>query len=138
MDINQRLKENIKEEFKMLPEKTQLVLNNFKFNKVFNEIGKKYYFTEDEIKKLEVETILVLIGLVHINLFSQNIINNMNISEKEMIEIKDEVFKKIFTPIAEKMELLIKDNLSTENISWQQRINFIVSGGDYSVFLDKK
>ena len=99
MDIDKQLKENIKYEILNLPEELIRAIENFKFRDIFNDIGKKYKFSEDEIKIIEVETILVLIGLVDPTLYSQNIENNVVTNEQIANEIYEEVKEKIFIPI---------------------------------------
>lgn len=137
MDIDKQLKENIMGEMLLLPKKTREVINAFEFQKIFVEIGKNHKLIEEEVKKLEIETILVLIGLVNPLLYSQNIENNIGMSEQESKEVEKEITSQIFQPIYEKIVEKIKNSPTYYNPKWKQSVNFIVSGGDYSVFVEE-
>ena len=46
--------------------------------------------------------------------------------------------EKVFKQITEKITELIKTEQKEKKATWQQNINFILSSGDYSVFLRKE
>jgi|WetSurMetagenome_2_1015567.scaffolds.fasta_scaffold294105_2 hypothetical protein len=137
MDIDNKLKENIKEEISFLPKEMHDVIDNFELGKILTEIGKNHKFSDDEIITLQTETVLVLIGLVNPELYAKNIENNIGTSEQEAKKIENETIKKIFEPIYEKVVEKIKQNTKYEKQNWKKSINFILSGGDYSYFIEK-
>lgn len=110
MDIDQQLKENIREEILNIPKELQNAIENFKFHDIFNDIGKKYKFSEEEMKIIETETILVLIGLVDPISYSKNIENNVITSEQVANNIYEEIKEKIFVPIYENIFTKNKEN----------------------------
>lgn len=135
--MTENLKQQFKEEIEKLPREKQEAIAVFDWVNKTAEIGKNFSFSEDEINNLQLETGLVLFGLVNLKLFAPNIENNIGTTKDQSEKIAKEVLDKIFTPIVDKMEIGIKSKLGSRNPSWDERVNFIVSGGDYSVFLDK-
>jgi hypothetical protein len=135
--MTEGLKKQFKEEIEKLPREKQEAIAVFDWVNKTAEIGRSFSFSEDEINNLQLETGLVLFGLVDLNLFALNIENNIVTSKDVSEKIAKEIFDKIFTPIVNKMEIGIKSKLGSRNPSWDERVNFIVSGGDYSVFIDK-
>ena len=49
-----------------------------------------------------------------------------------------ELVEKIFTPIANILTENIKNNIKNKNPNWQQSVNFILSGGDYTAFIERR
>lgn len=135
--MTEKLKQIIKEELIKLPEESQEVINTFDWGTISEEIGKKYLLDNNEINGLQTEIFLVLSGIVEEDFLSLNIENRVGTSKNEAIKITEEVNQQIFKPMLEQLELLVKNNLNSKNQSWEQRINFIISGGDYSVFTQK-
>lgn len=134
--MNENLKNLIEEELIKLPQEAQDAITFVDWPKIAMEIGNKYLIDE-EIESFQKEIVLVLLGLEYPAYLTKNIKNNIGVSEIDANKMTTEVIEKIFTPIADKIKLSIKNKLLTENYSWEQRIKFIVSGGDYSVFLKK-
>ena len=135
--MNEKLKQKLREEIVKLPKEHQNVINAFDWGKISEEVGNLNLLDEDEIKDLQTEVGLVLVGLEDQDLLALNIENNVGTSKIEAIKITAEVNQQIFKPMLEQLELLAKNNLNSKNQSWNQRINFIVSGGDYSSFMEK-
>lgn len=133
--MTDKLKQTIKEEIGKLPKENQGVINNFGWEKISEEIGKKYLLSENEINDFQIETLLVLVRVEDINDYAKNIEDNVGTSKKEAEKIADEAFKKIFTPIGSELEENIKKSGIVENSTVEQSLNFILSGGDYSVFV---
>ena len=61
--MTEKLKQIIKEETAKLPKESQDVINVFDWGTISEEIGKKYLLNENETNDLQVETLLILIGL---------------------------------------------------------------------------
>lgn len=135
--MNEKLKKIISNEIIKLPKESQEVISSFGWESILKEIGKKFLLNENEIYQLQVETALILLGIAEEDLLSLNIENRVGISKEEAIKIAEEISQKIFNPMVEKRNKLIKENLQIKNQNWQQTINFIISGGDYSVFIEK-
>ncbi|MFA5792013.1 MAG: hypothetical protein WC884_03180 [Candidatus Paceibacterota bacterium] len=135
--MTEKLKQIIKDEVVKLPKEMQEAIGAFDWVKVTEEIGKKYLF-ESEIIDFQVETLLVLIGLENPEMYAINIENNVGTSREEAKRIADESFEKIFTPINNILEENIKKSGRAKNGSGEQNLNFILSGGDYSSFVEKR
>jgi hypothetical protein len=135
--MNENLLKISKEEIAKLPFEQQTVINSFNWGEIANQIGIKYLLGINEINKLQTEVLLVLIKMERIDDLSINIENNINVSEEKSKNISDEIIKQIFNPIAIKMDNAIKNKIQTQNPKWDQRVNFIISGGDYSYFIEK-
>lgn len=133
--MTDELKQKIKYGVEKLPREIQDVLNTFDWVKISEEIGKKYLLDEDEINILQNEISLVLIGINNQEILSLNIENNVGTSKNDAVEITQEIDAKIFEVMAEQIQSSIKDKLTSKNPRWDQRVNFILSGGDYSSFI---
>lgn len=133
--MTDELKQKIKYGVEKLPREIQDVLNTFDWVKISEEIGKKYLLDEDEINILQNEISLVLIGVNNQEILSLNIENNVGTSKNDAVEITQEIDAKIFEVMAEQIQSSIKDKLTSKNPRWDQRVNFILSGGDYSSFI---
>mgnify|MGYP001570740597 FL=1 len=92
----EKLKQTIREEVAKLSREMQEAINSFDWVKVAEEIGKKYKLSEDEIHDLQVETLLVLIGVEYRDLYALNIEENIGTTKEESEKIAEEVFQKIF------------------------------------------
>lgn len=133
--MTEKLKQTTKEELIKLPKEAQDAVNSMDWATLVEEIGKKYLLDESEINALQVETLLVLIGVQTLESFPENIENEIKTSKDESLKISNEAFKKIFEPIVEKLKENIKKNLNEKNITWDQSVDFIISGGDYTSFI---
>lgn len=135
--MTDKLKQTIKEEVEKLPKGNQAVINDFGWEKISEEIGKKYLLSDSEVNDFQVETLLILIGLEDPEYYTQNIEDNVGTSKDEAGKISDEVVQKIFTPINDLLIENIKKSGKVMNSNSEQNLNFILSGGDYVAFLEK-
>ena len=135
--MTEKLKQAINEGMVKLPKETQEVLNTFDWGKVSEEIGKKYSLNESQINNLQLEIGLVLIGVEAHNFLEFNIQENVRIREDITIKILEEVNEKIFKAMFDKLEEIIKRDLKNKVINWQQNLDFILSGGNYSCFIKR-
>jgi hypothetical protein len=131
--MTEQLKQKMEEEIIKLPKERQGAINAFGWVKVTEEIGKKHLLTESELNDFQLETGLVLIGLVDFSSYALNIENNVGTTEEESTKIADEVFDEVFTPISKSIESFVK----SKDPNWAQTVNFIISGGDYSTFIEQ-
>lgn len=136
--MNTKIQNIIQEELSVLPKEQQDIINIFEWDKKIEEIGKNYNLTEDEIFNLQIETALALLGLVAPDLYIKNIENNIKINEEKSEKIVIEANQKIFTPMMSQLTDNIKKSLPNRNINWQQNLDFILSGGDYTVFIRRQ
>ena len=134
--MTEKLKQKIKEEMMNLPKESQDAINASGWGVISEEIGKKYLLEESEINDLQVETGLVLIGLVDIDEYAQNIESEIGTSKNEAEKIAKEINQKIFQPIYNKVAETIENDLKSKKPNYKQTLDFIISGGDYAVFLE--
>lgn len=136
--MTDKLKQIIKEEVMKLPKENQEAINAFDWAKVTEEIGQKYLLSENEINNLQIETLLILISLEDPDFYAKNIENEVGTSKNEAEKIADEVIQKIFTPISDILIENIKKSGKHKNGNAEQTLNFILSGGDYSSFIEER
>ena len=134
--MTDKLKQTIKNEVGKLPIEVQEAISALDWTKITEEIGKKYRLSESEINDFQVETLLVLVGLEDGNYYAQNIEDNVGTSKDEAEKMADEAFTKIFTPINNILVENVKRSGKSKRASWNQTIDFILSGGDYSAFIE--
>ncbi|MDD3662578.1 MAG: hypothetical protein PHT84_01795 [Candidatus Pacebacteria bacterium] len=101
--LKERLEKIKREELIKLSQKSREAINSVDWENLSENIGKKYLIDE-EIESFQIEIILVLLGLEKPESLEKNIMEFIITSEKEAREIADEVFDKIFSPIANKLE----------------------------------
>jgi len=130
-----RIIEKIKGELNLLPKEKQEAINNFEWEKISAEIGKNHNLSEEEKSALKIEVALVLVELEYKGFLELNIEDNVGVKEDESKKISKELSEKIFKPIAEKLTEIIKKDLKNKSIHWQQNLDFILSGGDYTAFI---
>lgn len=135
--MNIKIQNIINEELAVLPKELKDIINIFEWDSLVEEIGKKHNLTPYKIFTLQIETALVLIGLVAPNLYIENIEQKVGVNQEEAKKITMETNQKIFTPMMNKLNETIKNNLPNRNIHWQQNLNFILSGGDYTAFIKR-
>lgn len=136
--MTEKSKNLIQEEMLNLPKEHQNAIDFSNWEKISGEIGKKYLLDEDETETLQLETASVLFGLVDENDYTQNIENSVGTSKNEAEKIAEEVNQKIFMPIYYSLTEKLKENIKTKNPDWEQNLNFVLSGGDYSVFMKRR
>ncbi len=144
--MTEKLKQTIEEELAQLPKEMQEAVNALSaqggpasgWETICEEIGKKNNLDEEEINDFQLETLLVLIGVVDPEFYAVNIENHVNTTKDEAKNIAAEAFAKIFTPIGNLIEENIKRSLKNKNPNPEQTLNFILSGGDYSAFLGQR
>lgn len=136
--LTEKSKNLIKEEMLSLPKEAQEAINASGWEKICEEIGKKYLLDENEIETFQLETASFLLGFVDENSYASNIEDEVGTNKDEAEKIAEEAFQKIFTPISRILEEDIKKNLVNKKPNYEQNLDFILSGGDYSAFMDKR
>jgi len=135
--MTEEFKEIIKEEILKLPIEAQDAINGFDWVKNTEDIAKKYNLSGDETANLQAETLIILVGADYPNSFEENIKNNLRIKKTKAEQIETEVTEKIFKPIENITAKKIKDKLHGKEMTWDQSVNFILSGGNYLSLLKK-
>ena len=134
--MTDKLKQIFKEELVNQPKEVREAVTAFDWGSVSEQIGKKYLLTQEEITTLQVETALILLGVEYPDLYASNLEENLGTTREEAEKIAKEAVEKIFIPISDKVNTTIKEK--TKDPKWDQSVDFILSGGDYSVFMEKK
>lgn len=134
--MTEELKKTIEEESIKLPKETREAISSFDWANEVKKIGEDNLLVDDEITYLQTETFLVLIGLTDYDSFASQI-ENIGTSNKTAEKIKEEISEKVFSPIAEKITEGVKNKMKDKDLDWQQGVAFVLSNGDYSVFLRK-
>ena len=135
--MTEKLYEKMKEEVLKLPKENQVAINSFDWATEVEKICNKYQLRSTEINDVQTETGIFLLGLADFELFIINL-EATGLTNSESAGIAREIMEKVFTPIGEKIETLIKGDLKNQIVRWDQSVNFIVSGGDYSNFILKQ
>lgn len=136
--MTEKLKKIIEEEVMKLPKEAQEAINSLDWIKITEEIGRKFLLSESEINDLQVETLLVIVGIEDENYYAQNIENNVGTSKYEAEKLDEEVNQKVFMPMNNVFIGKITKNKNSKNPSPEQTLDFILSGGDYSAFVEQK
>lgn len=134
--MTEKLQQIIKDEVVKLPKDTQDAINSLNWTNVAEEIGKKFLLDEREVNDLQSITLTVLLGLTDLDLYATVIEDKIGTTKDDAKKIADEAIQKIFTPINNVFTENIKNNLKDKNPSPEQTLNFILSGGDYSAFVE--
>ena len=135
--MTEELKQTIEREIKDLPIEVQEAIGAFDWIKMTEEIGNKYSLSEDELADFQIETLLELIGVTDPEFYALNIENHVLTTKEKAGQMAEEAFQKIFAPIRNILTENIKKNLKDKNPDWDQTLNFILSGGDYTAFVEK-
>lgn len=136
--MTEKAKNLIREEMLNLPKEVQEAINISNWENISAEIGKEHLLDENEINTLQLETVSFLLGLIDEESYTINIEDSVGISKNEAEKIAEEVDKTIFGPIYDSFAEKIEKSLKLKNPNWKQTFDFIISGGDYSVFIKKE
>lgn len=136
--MTEELKNTIKEEILKLPKEMQQAINGLAWEKIAEEIGKKYSLSESEINHFQAETAIILLGIENPDIYTENIETETRKPKDVAEKIADEAFEKIFKPIKKSIEDAVKSNMANKEMTWQQSVDFILSGGDYSVLIERR
>ncbi len=135
--MTEELQKTIKEQIESLPKEAQEAIKALDWVKIAEEIGKKYSLSDEEIEDFQLETLLVLVGAVDIEFYAVNIENHVNTTKEQSEAMAKEAVEKILVPIRDAVEEKIKNRLQKTASTWAQTVDFILSGGDYGVYLEE-
>ena len=133
--ITENLQKIMREEIAKLPKENQEAINSINWGDIVEEIGVKFLLTDEEIDTLQQNSGLVLLGIERLDLIGSGV-ENMGETNENAKKITAEIFEKVFEPIANKIESFVKNKIKNTTPKWDQSVNFIISGGDYSNFVD--
>ncbi len=130
--MTDRFKKKIEEEMKNLPEELQSAIRSVDWPRIAEGIAGKHLLGADEVENLQLEIFLVLLGLRSIEFLSTNIENQVVIPKEDAEIIAREAVMKIFNPILNEYQKIVKNKTSGKKADWQQNLNFVLSGGNYA------
>jgi len=130
--MTNELKNKINVELKNLPSDIQEAVNSVDWVDTLGEIGKNHLLVEKEVEILQIETFLVILGMVNEETYITNIEDRAGTTKKESVLIFEDVLSQIFSPMARAYEEIIKKSSSSKNSKWDQNVDFFMSGGDYT------
>ncbi len=136
--MRQELQNTIKEELSKLTPDIQSAIASVDWVKISEEIGKKNNLTDEDINDMQVETLLVLTGVEELKNYAKNLEIQNDLTKEESISIAKEMIEKVFNPIQKILEEVVKKNIEKNGSKWDQSINFILSGGNYAVYMQQK
>jgi hypothetical protein len=87
------------ENLALLPEISQKALRSFNWVSVLLDIGKSYALQLDELEDLQVETMMLLVGVVSPDEYETEMTKILPVSRVEIDKLLDEVNTKILAPI---------------------------------------
>jgi hypothetical protein len=133
--MTEKLIQKSKEELAKMPKDLQDAVASLGWEKISDELGQKYFLNESDTNNMQAEILLVMIGLANADDIVINIENRVGTSEEKAKSLGKEIFEKIFDPLANELTKKIKEHIKEKTPDWKQNLSFILSGGDYSVFL---
>ncbi len=135
--MTDKLKQKMTEEIAGLSKENQDAINSFDWAGISENIAKKYFYTDNEINYVQLGVGIVLLGLGDLDWYARYIESEIGTSKDEANKIAEEALDKIFTPIANKIEEVVKKNEKDKDHKWDKNLDFILSGGDYSTLVAK-
>ena len=98
--MNQTLfQKHYEENLALLPQVSQQALKSFNWVSVLLDIGKSYALQLDELEDLQVETMMLLVGIVSPDDYESEIGNILPVSKTEISKLLEDINLKILKPI---------------------------------------
>lgn len=97
--MNENFQKTFEEQLAYLPEVNQRALRSFDWTTELIAIGKQHGLHIDELEDLQIETMLVLVGLVAPDDYESELINRLAISPAEAGKIIADINTHVFIPI---------------------------------------
>ncbi len=98
-DFNEKFRSTLAEQMTYLPEITQKALKSFDWATQLLSIGKEYGLHIDQLEDLQLETMLVLVGIIPAESYETELETKLAISPAEAVKIIQAVNTQIFIPI---------------------------------------
>ena len=143
MDQTQ-LQQKIAEYFEKLPSDLQTVFSDMKWLQNINEISVKYNLSSTQTETFATETTLLLLAIIHVDEYEDILRKELGQSKETVEKIFEEIYSSFLENIQEQLEEAYYENVNSLmeerviNSDWKQNINFVLSGGDYSSFLEEE
>jgi hypothetical protein len=134
--MTEELQQIAKEEIEKLPKESRDAIASVDWGGISEDITKKYFWQEETINDLQAEILVVLIGLENPALFRIHLENNIGATSEEAEGISREVTQRIFVPVSQKLQDNIRKSGKVESAGWQKTLGFILSGGNFLVYLE--
>ena len=143
----------IKEQMEKLPAEVRKIFVDPALGEKILNIGKKNGLNIEQLGIFQLETYLVMLGLVHPDEYPNELKSRLKIDDLKVDNIINDTNREILSGILEKLKEMykkeeedldnmdeekIKNNLANKNPDWKQNLDFVLSGGDYSVFLERR
>lgn len=97
--MDQETQKLITEKYRQLPFDIKKAIVSSDYEKKLAEIYQKYQLHVDQAGSLELETTMVMLGIIHPADYVQNLVSNAGIPKEKATTIANEVNNKIFLPI---------------------------------------
>ena len=136
--MTEKTQQTIKELLAKLPKDAQDTINTVDWVSISEAIGKEYLFDDGDINVFQTITGLVLAGMIAPDFYAKRIEEEVSIGTELAETIKGAALKRIFMPMVDKKMATLKATLKNREPTWHHNVEFILSGGDYSVFLEKE
>ncbi len=126
--MNPEIEKEIKDQIASLPERVRAIIASTDITGEIIKIKEKHHLMLDQISTLEIETMMVMIGLEPAEDFVDNLQENLKIDEKKAIDIANDVNESIFKEIRHAMmeqdteeegEEDGKETLNKDSILWE-------------------
>ncbi len=99
--MNKKIRQQFEEQLAYLPTINQEALKAFDWATELVGIGKNYGLHIDELEDLQIETMLLLVGLTSPDNYEKELIERLAIPPSEAEKIIEQINERIFTPIHE-------------------------------------
>lgn len=110
MDKTQ-LQQKISEYFEKLPKEAQDIFSSMKWVDTVSDTATKYSLTDKQKEDLATETSLALLGIIHLDQYEENLINEMGIKKETADLIISDLDKSIFAVIRPALSNAFADNI---------------------------
>ena len=132
--MKQELKNEINNMLLETPERNRLAINSINWVEIAERISEKYYLNDENKNILIAEIALALLG-VNDYCFLKIATEDLGLTRKDASNIFREIKEQILDPVSKKIITSIKKEAELNNTNWDKRVNFILSGGDYTNFI---
>lgn len=132
--MKQELKNEINNMLLETPERNRLAINSINWTEIAERISEKYYLNDENKNILIAEIALALLG-VNDYCFLKIATEDLGLTRKDASNIFREIKEQILDPVSKKIITSIKKEAELNNTNWDKRVNFILSGGDYTNFI---
>lgn len=121
--MNPEIEKEIKDQLASLPQKVRDIIASTDITGEIIKLKEKYHLMLDQISTLEIETMLVMIGLEPAEDFVDNLQSNLKIDEEKAInianDVNDLIFKEIRHAMMEQDTKENKETLDKDSILWE-------------------